>query len=86
MSDKSHSDSTLGIEAELSQPARRRHLNKTRIEWADPAPGDKFAKPPKGCPCRDALGYRRKRHEHIVECRDGVRCCWCGSLLRAEKL
>lgn len=77
----SHTDSTLllGLEVELVQPARGRHLSPTEIRWADPLPTDHFASGRRG-PCIDAVGYHRRRHFYAVWTRAGVRCCFCWRL------
>jgi hypothetical protein len=84
---REHSDSTLvlGLESELAQPARSRHLSKTRIGWAAPLPTDHFGNGHKGC-CTDGNGYHRKAHLWNVWTRRGTRCCFCWRVRSWEPL
>lgn len=66
-------------------PTRSRRLSPVRIEWCDPSPCDCFAPAPAGCRCRDRAGRLRKRHEFLLETRDGRRCVFCGSLERMSR-
>lgn len=78
MSEAGKSDSTLvlGLDSELAQPAKGRHLSPTEVRVADPGPLDEFAGGHVG-PCVDGAGYKRKRHLYVVWTRAGTRCCFC---------
>ena len=82
VSDAPKSDSTLvlGLEADLAQPAKSRNLSRTRIGWADSAPGDSYQQKRGKYKCIDQTGRKRKEHDFCLEMRSGTTCLFCGKV------
>ena len=70
--------STLSGEATVLTRLNHGRSDRYPCPHAKPSTSDCYDQAPGEYACKDETGRRRKRHEYLIQARDGARCLWCG--------